>query len=147
MVATWTYRHVDLEESPYSDGTPIMLPVGSLMRAPGTAQLRGVIDSGSRISAANASLFGQFGIDPPLFELGLTVGGQFARAPVFEVTLWLHSPEPGEEAVSWQLPLVARRGWRMPFAVLFGQRGWFDRFPTRIDGYTSTVEVSAGSCV
>ncbi len=144
-MATWTYRHVDLEESPYPDGAPIMRPVVPLMRAPGTAQLRGVIDSGSPISAANASLFGQFGIDidtdPPLFELGLTVAGLFARAPVFEVTLWLHPPAPGEEAVSWQLPLVARRSWRMPFAVLLGQRGWFDRFPTRIDGTTSTVEV------
>ena len=64
-----------------------------------------------------------------------------AHASVFEVTLWLHPPELGEEAVSWQLPLVARRGWRMPFAVLLGQRGWLDRFPTRIDATTSTVEV------
>ncbi|MDQ3542742.1 MAG: hypothetical protein M3431_02580 [Actinomycetota bacterium] len=146
-MATWTYPHVDLEESPHPDGSPILRPVVPLMRAPGTARFRGVIDSGSPISAADATLFGQFGIDidndPPLFEVGLTVNGQFARAPVFAVTLWLHPPETGEEAVSWQLPLVARRGWRMPFAVLLGQRGWFDRFPTRIDASSSTVEVRA----
>jgi hypothetical protein len=29
----------------------------------------------------------------------------------------------------------------MPFAVLLGQRGWFDRFPTRIDASACTVEV------
>ena len=105
------------------------------MRAPGSAQLRGVIDSGSPISAANAALFGQFGINldnaQPLYGLGLTVGGQFARAGVFEVKLWLHPPVAGEEPVSWQVPLVARRVWRTPFAILFGQRGWFDRFPIR----------------
>jgi hypothetical protein len=144
-VSIWIYPHVDLEESPHPDGSPVLRPVVPVMRAPGSAQLRGVIDSGSPICTANAALFGQFGIDidndPPLYELGLTVAGQFARAPAFEVTLWLHPPEPGEGAVPWQLPLVARRGWRMPFAVLFGQRGWFDRFPTRIDASTCTVEV------
>jgi hypothetical protein len=29
----------------------------------------------------------------------------------------------------------------LPFAVLLGQRGWFDRFPTRLDATTSTVEI------
>ena len=53
VVATWIYRHVHLEESPYPDGAPIMRPVVPLMRAPGTAKLRGVIDSGSPISAAS----------------------------------------------------------------------------------------------
>jgi hypothetical protein len=90
-------------------------------------------------------LFRQFGIDvdhdQPLYEIGQTVGGQFARAPVFEVTLWLRPPTSDVEAISWQLPLMARSSWRMPFAVLLGQRGWFDRFPTRIDGATINVEV------
>ena len=83
-MSAWTYRHVDLEEAPYPDGTPVLRPVVPVMRAPGSAQLRGVIDSGSPISAANAALFGQFGIDldsaQPMYGLGLTVGGQYARA-------------------------------------------------------------------
>lgn len=141
----WVYPHLDLEEPPLPDGTPILRPVVPLMRAPGTAQFPGVIDSGSPICAADARLFTQFGIDidndQPLFELGLTIGGQFARAPVFQVTMWLHPPSDDGDAIAWQPPLLARRNWRLPFAVLLGQRGWFDRFPTRIDAATSTIEV------
>ena len=122
-----------------------MRPAVPLMRSPESAQLLGVVDSGSPISLADARLFGSFGVDidndPPLYEVGLTVAGQFARAPVFAVTLWLHPPDDYAAAVSWELPLVARRNWRLPFAVLLGQRGWFDRFPTRIDATSCTVVV------
>jgi hypothetical protein len=79
--------------------------------------------------------------DPARYEVGLTVAGQFARAPVFAVTMWLKPPGDSGAAVSWQLPLVARLGWRLSFAVLLGQRGWFDRFPTRLDAMSCTVEV------
>lgn len=117
------------------------------MLSPGSAQLLGVIDSGSPISAADARLFGQFGVDiesdPPLYEVGLTVAGQFARAPVFAVTLWLHPADDTAAAVSWELPLMARRSWRLPFAVLLGQRGWFDRFPTRIDASSCAVDIES----
>jgi hypothetical protein len=144
-VAAWTFRHVDLQEPWHPDGTRILRPAVPLLRSPGTAQLVGVIDSGSPISVADARLFGQLGVDvdndPPLYEVGLTVAGHFARAPVFAVTLWLNPPAGSGAAVSWNLPLVARRGWRLPFAVLLGQRGWFDRFPTRIDAMSCTVEV------
>ena len=144
-MAAWTYPHISLNESPHPDGTPILRPVVPLTLASHSTQLAGVIDSGSPISAANAALFRDIGIDidndEPLYELGLTIGGQSAATPVFEVTLWLHPPDPNEEAVPWQLPLMARRGWRFPFAVLLGQRGWFDRFPTRIDAASSAVEV------
>ena len=54
----------------------------------------------------------------------------------------LHPPGPGVEPVAWTLPLGARENWTLPFGVLLGQRGWFDRFPTRIDASTSTVEVA-----
>jgi hypothetical protein len=50
--------------------------------------------------------------------------------------------------VSTELPAVlgvldsgARPRWRLPFAVLLGQRGWFNQFPTRIDARMSAVEV------
>ncbi len=142
----WTFPHVSLDEPRLPDGSVIRRPVVPLSaRTRSATQMQGVIDSGSPISAANATLFADLGIDidrdEPVHEVSLTVGGQFARAPVFEVTLWLHPPTPSEEAIAWQLQLVARRGWRLPFAVLLGQRGWFDRFPTRIDATTSVVEV------
>jgi len=141
----WTYSHLSLDESPHPDGTQILRPIVPLTLAAETTPLTGVVDSGSPISAANAALFGDMGIDidndEPLYEVGLTIGGRSARAPVFAVTLWLHPPDPGERAVSWRLPLMARRAWTFPFAVLLGQRGWFDRFPTRIDATSTVVEV------
>lgn len=144
-LAGWVFPHVDLQEPPHPDGTRIVRPAVPLMRSPGTARFVGVIDSGSPISVADARLFGQFGVDvdhdPPLYEVGLTVAGQFARAPAFAVTLWLHAPDATGDPVAWELPLVARRSWRLPSAVLLGQRGWFDRFPTRIDATSCTVEV------
>lgn len=106
----------------------------------------GVVDSGSPASVANATLFGELGVDidraEPLYGIALTVGGRFTPTPVFEVELWLHPPGPGAEPVAWTLPLGARTNWTLPFGVLLGQRGWFDRFPTRIDAFTSTVEVA-----
>ncbi len=62
-VATWTYRHVDLEESPHPDGFLIKRPVVALMRAPGTAQLRGVIDSGrARLRRRQTAIIGPGGL-------------------------------------------------------------------------------------
>jgi len=105
----------------------------------------GIVDSGSPASVADATLFDLLGVnvdqDEPLFEIPLTVGGRFASTPVYEVRLWLQQPGPGAELLEWSLPLGARRGWKLPFGMLLGQRGWFDRFPTRIDTATSTVEV------
>jgi hypothetical protein len=37
--------------------------------------------------------------------------------------------------------VAARDHWRFPFAVLLGQRGWFDRFPTTIDATHTTVHL------
>lgn len=106
----------------------------------------GVIDSGSPASVADTTLFDLLGVDvehdEPLVEIPLTVGGRFQPTPAFEVRLMLQHPEPGAEPVAWTLPLGARRGWKLPFGILLGQRGWFDRFPTRIDGSTATVDAS-----
>ena len=106
----------------------------------------GVLDSGSPVSVANADLFRWLGIDvdrsEPVHEMPLSVGGGFESTPVFEVELRLQAPTDGQaDPVPWRLQLGARRRWRLPFAVLLGQRGWFDRFPTRIDGATSTIEI------
>lgn len=49
--------------------------------------------------------------------------------------------------MAWTRPLGARPGWTLSFGVLLGQRGWFDRFPTRVDASTSTVEVSWAATV
>lgn len=145
MANNWTYPHQDLEESSYPDGSPILRPVVPLEVASDVPSLPGVIDSGSPLSVANATLFGRIGIDidtdSPLYEVSLGVGGRYLPVPFFEVELALRPPTDGDEPVRWLLPLGARRSWRLPFAVLLGQRGWFDRFPTRIDADTSTVEV------
>ena len=103
--------------------------------------------SGSPVSVASADLFGWLGVDldvtQPLYEIPLSVGGRFDRTPVFRVELGLRPPDdqPDQPAIVWTLELGARPGWRLPFAVLLGQRGWFDNFATRIDATTSTVEL------
>jgi hypothetical protein len=145
-VTRWVYLHQDLDEPPYPDGSRVLRPAVPLVISPGLPSVLGVLDSGSPASVANAKLFGELGVDidrtEPLYEIALTVGGRFTPTPVFEVELWLHPPERGAEPVAWTIPLGARKGWTLPFGVLLGQRGWFDRFPTRIDASTSTVEVS-----
>ena len=73
------------------------------------------------------------------------MGGGFERTPIFRVYLRLSSLDDHAHGVSWSLDLGARSRWRLPFAVLLGQRGWFDTFPTRIDATKSTVEIPVGS--
>ena len=97
------------------------------------------------MSVASADLFRWLDIDvdrsDPAYEMPLSVGGGFEAMPVFEVELRLRAPRDElAESIPWRLHLGARRRWRLPFAVLLGQRGWFDRFPTRIDATTSTIE-------
>ncbi len=144
-MVSWTYAHQDLGEPPFADGSALRRPVVPLLFDAGSPSVLGVIDSGSPMSVANSTLFSRLGIDVdhelPLYEVPLSMGGRFATTPVFEVELSLHAPEPGGQPIRWRLPLGASRSWRYPFTVLLGQRGWFDRFPTRIDGVGSTVEV------
>jgi hypothetical protein len=44
-------------------------------------------------------------------------------------------------AMVWRRHLGAQPRWRFPFSVLLGQRGWFDRFPTTIDGTSTAVDL------
>lgn len=145
----WIYPHRDLDEPPYPDGSPVLRPVVPVVVSSGLPAVLGVLDSGSPASVADATLFDMLGVDlerdEPLFEIPLTFGGRFAPTPVFEVRLWLQPPAAGAEPVAWRLPLGARRGWKLPFGVLLGQRGWFDRFPTRIDASTSSIEIGRTS--
>jgi hypothetical protein len=143
----WRYEHADLDEPRFPDGTAIRRPVVTV-GAPGSLRdYTAVIDSGSPVSAADSRLFASFGIDidsqQPLFEVPLGLGGSFSKMPVFEVALELRPPlgQSATEVVKWRLQLGARRGWRLPFTVLFGQRGWFDRFPTTIDATTTTIDL------
>ena len=146
MESSWVYPHQDLGEPLHVDGTPVLRPVVPLILTPELPAMLGVLDSGSPVSVANADLFRWLGIDidhsEPVHEMPLSVGGGFELTPVFEVELRLRAPTDGQtDLIMWRLHLGARRRWRLPFAVLLGQRGWFDRFPTRIDGSTSTIEV------
>ena len=108
--------------------------------------LLAVVDFLSPISVADARLFDRLGIDTdndePLYEVPLTGGGGFGRIPVYAVELLLKPPASSTEPpLPWTLHLGARTGWHLPFAVLLGQRGWFDQFPTTIDGHSTTVEL------
>jgi hypothetical protein len=143
----WVYTHRDLDEPPYPDGSPVLRPAVPVVVSPSLPAVLGVLDSGSPASVADATLFDLAGVDiehdEPLYEIPLTVGGRFRPTPVFEVRLWLQPPEPDGAPLPWTLPLGARSGWKLPFGVLLGQRGWFDRFPTRIDATSSMVEVGS----
>jgi hypothetical protein len=62
---------------------------------------------------------------------------------MFEVQLALRPPEDDHrEPIVWTLHLGARTKWRFPFAVLFGQRCWFDRFTTTIHATSVSVDPS-----
>jgi hypothetical protein len=115
--------------------------------APGSPQkLQAVVDSGSPLSVADALLFPRLDVDleraEPRFVVPLTIGRTTSPMPVYEVEFSLLPPAASSAApVSWRLQLGARRNWHLPFTVLFGQRGWFDRFPTTIDADTTTVQI------
>jgi hypothetical protein len=142
------YEHQDLGEAAHADGSRILRPAVRIGWGENRAPVLGVLDSGSPVSIANADLFEVLGVDlerdAPLYEVPLSVGGGFEQTPVYNVELTLLPPtgDPTAEAVRWTVALGARRRWRLNFAVLFSQRGWFDRFPTRIDESTSQVEIS-----
>ena len=147
MSGTWAYPHQDLGEAVHVDGSAVLRPVVPLIITDAMPAVLGVLDSGSPISVANADLFASLGIDvdidQPAYEIPLSVGGGFERTPVFLVDLELRPPAGIHEPnARWSLHLGARRRWRLPFAVLLGQRGWFNTFPTRIDATSSTVELS-----
>lgn len=152
MGEPWQYPHQDLGEPVHIDGSPVLRPVVPLIIADGLAAVLGVLDSGSPISVANADLFAPLGVDldrdEPAYDIPLSVGGGFERTAVYVVELELRPPNGIDQAsVRWSLHLGARRRWRLPFAVLLGQRGWFDTFPTRIDATSSTVEFGGVSAV
>ncbi len=142
----WRYDHLDLDEARLPDGSPVRRPVVTIA-VPGSAVNHvAVVDSGSPVSVADAHFFALLGLDiesdQPVFEVSVGVGGAYSKVPVFEVELELRAPlAQSPETVTWRLHLGARRGWRLPFTVLFGQRGWFDRFPTTIDATATTVEL------
>jgi hypothetical protein len=142
----WRYEHLDLNEASLPDGSAVRRPVVTVGAHGSEREYVAVVDSGSPVSVADARIFTSLGIDlgsdSPIFEVSVGVGGQYSKVPVYEVELDLRSP-PGQpsETVTWRLSLGARSGWRLPFSVLFGQRGWFDRFPTTIDATATSVEL------
>ncbi len=146
MAERWAYAHLDLGEPHLPDGSIVQRPVVTVAPVHSAQILLAVVDSGSPISVANARLFQRLGIDTerdkPLYDVPLTIGGGDGRIPVYAVELMLVPPGTIAGApVGWSLHLGARARWHLPFAVLFGQRGWSDRFPTTIDATTTTVEL------
>jgi hypothetical protein len=144
----WTYPHRDIGEPPLPDGTPIRRPFVPLQVPLVSEDLLAVIDSGSPISVADAQLFKWLGVDianaTPVYEIPLGLGASFGTVPVFQVNLTLRPPDGTDgEPFTWDLKLGARTNWRLPFAVLLGQQGWFDQFRTTIDANTMSVELTA----
>jgi hypothetical protein len=141
----WHYPHRSLGEPDLPDGSAVRRPVVTLAVESIQQTLLAVLDSGSPVSIADASLFAVLGIDltndEPLYQLPLTIAGGAGALPVYEVTLGLQPPaDTDEPIVWWRLHLGARTNWRLPFAVLLGQSGWFDTFPTTIDATESVVD-------
>ena len=143
----WSYDHRDLGEPALPDGSRVCRRVVPLIVAPFSEDLLAVVDSGSPISVAEWQLFKWLGVDisrvRPLYEVPLGLGSGVGMVPVFEVELALRPPNDiDHNPVAWKLHLGARANWRLPFAVLFGQRGWFERFLTTIDSDSTVVRLS-----
>jgi hypothetical protein len=146
-VTSWRYPHIDLGEVSLPNGNPVRRPVVTVSAVGSIQPLLAVLDSGSPISVADARLFERFGVDlevdTPIYEVPLTLGGRSGKIPVFEIQLVLRPPasQVHEPDCTWNLRLGARPNWNLPFAILFGQQGWFEHFATTIDGFTSSVQL------
>lgn len=144
---TWTYPHRDLDEPHLPDGLPILRPCVEVSPVGTHAVYLGVIDSGSPVTVADPAFVTEAGIDlasdRPAMEVPLGLGAAFGRVPPYEVELEL-IPPVGVDAPArrWRLLVGARPRWRLPFTILFGQRGWFDRFPTTIGASDITVHLA-----
>lgn len=83
-MTSWVHLHQDLDEPPYPDGSLVLRPAVPLVVSPGPPSMLGVLDSGSPASVANATLFGELGVDidrtEPLYEIAFTVGDQTVDA-------------------------------------------------------------------
>lgn len=95
----------------------------------------GVVDSGAPLSVASWELVQACGVavdTDPIMTVPLGLGGTLRTMPVFALELELVPPrtETVETPVHWSLPVAVQVGWRFPFAILLGQRGWFDTFTT-----------------
>ena len=149
-MSTWTFAHRDLDEPHFPDGSPILRPCVEVSPTATDAVYLGVIDSGSPITVADPAFLIAAGIDldkdQPVVEVPLGLGATFARVPLYRVDLELIPPVGMDEpAHRWTLLVGARTGWRLPFTVLFGQRGWFDLFPTTIGADDISVHLPSGS--
>jgi hypothetical protein len=143
---TWTYAHRNLKEPQLPDGSPVLRPCVTVAPVGGDDRVVAVVDSGAPLSIANPALFAKMGIDvaaaTPIMEVPLGIGASSGRVPVFEVELNLMPPPGAQQAPQrWTLQLGVRAGWRLPFTILLGQRGWFDRFATTIDAKQTIVHV------
>lgn len=142
----WRYAHRDLSEPHLLDGSPILRPCVEVTTGVATHAYVGVVDSGSPISVADPAFVAEAGVDlartEPVMEIPLGMGAAFAQVPLFEIRLSLLPPEHlAELPITWSLLVAARGSWRFPFAVLLGQRGWFNRFPTTVDATHTTVHL------
>jgi hypothetical protein len=128
-----------------ADGLPIRRPC--VLASPaglGIAHVA-VVDSGSPITVADPAFLTAAGIDPvadePAMTVPLTMGGSFSLLPMYDIDVELMPPNDAEEPFRWRAFVGLRSPWRHPFALLLGQRGWFDTFPTTISVGHTTVQL------
>ena len=144
---TWRYKHADLGEPSLPNGVPVLRPAVTVCGRLIPQSLIAVVDSGSPISVADSRLFPKLGVDidqtTPLYSVPLGIAGTSGSVPVFAIELGLMSPHdnPGQP-IWWHLEIGAIANWRLPFHILLGQHGWFDTFTTKIDGGTTSVQIS-----
>lgn len=144
-LAAWRYPHRDLGEHPFPDGALVRRLVVVVAPARSVRRYLAVVDSGSPITIADSEFIRSCGVDPDgegLMTLPLQMGGQFDSVRVFEIELDLIPASGDEPPLRWTAKFAGRPRWKLPFAVLLGQRGWFDRFPTRIDAAHTTVQIA-----
>lgn len=146
LAGAWSYPHRDLDEPRLLDGLPIARPCVEVSTGTTNHVYLGVVDSGSPICVADPAFVAEAGIDlyrtKPVIEVQLGMGAALSWVPMFEVRLSLLPPEDVDALPrAWSLLVAARGDWRFPFALLLGQRGWFDTFTTTIDASATTVHV------
>jgi len=90
-----------------------------------------LVDSGSEHTLIAPFLAEDAGVDleHPNYEASIGMGGAVHDVRFADVTLRLQSPgDDDDDYFEWQAEIGVPDVWRIPFPVLLGQHGFFDRF-------------------
>jgi hypothetical protein len=103
-----------------------------------------LVDSGSEHTLAMRWVAQAIGVEPDEDrELVLGIGGQNLRVRFADVTLHLGPHDrPEEEWLDWQAEVGFIDHWRAGWAVILGQRGFFDRFTVTMNRGAQALAVT-----